>query len=138
MKKILTSIAVVVLTGCSTMINGTDQTIKISGPKYIPDLYNAKVEIKSDTLTYTRSLPAQISVYPESKKLPLTITTVSDCLIDESITIRKELASAYWLNVFNGFGFFVDYATGAMWQYPEETLFHVQRRDLCEEITANL
>jgi len=120
------------------MINGTDQTINISGPTYIPDVYNAKVEIKSDIATYNSQLPTQIAVYPESKKFPITITTLSECLTKKTVIIRKELASTYWLNVLNGFGFFVDYATGAMWQYPEQTLINTQRIDFCDDKTANL
>jgi len=52
--------------------------------------------------------------------------------------VRKKLAKTYWLNVFSGFGFFAGYATGAMWQYPSDTVMFVYKTDYCEEKTANL
>jgi len=52
--------------------------------------------------------------------------------------VRKELAKTYWLNVFNGFGFVVDYVNGAMRQYPNDTVMFVYKTDFCEEKTANL
>jgi hypothetical protein len=52
--------------------------------------------------------------------------------------LRKELADYYWLNIFNGVGFFVDYATGAMWKYPESAQIRTYRKDHCGETAASL
>lgn len=40
---------------------------------------------------------------------------------DQKLVLRREVDDLYWINVYNLFGFLVDFATGAMWDYGPKT-----------------
>ena len=122
------------LTGCSTIINGTHQTITITSLNY----NNSNIQIESSSNKSIKALPAKLDIYPSNEKPPLTITSIGNCIKPDKVILRKQLADHYWLNIFNGVGFFVDYATGAMWQYPASAEIHTYRKDHCTEIPYSL
>ncbi len=134
MKKILALTSVLSMAGCSTLMNGTSQEINVT----TFTLQNSDIKVESSDTEYVDTLPATLHIYPSDKKLPLTITTLGECVQPNKVTLRKELADYYWLNALNGFGFFVDYATGAMWQYPESAQIEVHSKEYCVDKTASL
>ena len=134
MRNVLLGSAIIGLAGCSTLINGTQQTITVTSLNY----NNSKIQIETPSNKSIEVLPAQLYIYPSDKKPPLTITTIGNCIKPDKVILRKQLADHYWLNIFNGVGFFVDYATGAMWQYPKSTKIHTYRKDHCSEINHSL
>lgn len=129
MKKVLTFIAILGLTGCSTILNGTNQEIKVTAS----NLGNGSIEVASSGTQYVETLPVLLQTHPSDKKTPITISTVGSCIHPNKIILRTQLSNYYWLNVLNGFGFFIDYATGSMWQYPETAKIEVRRKDYCQE-----
>ncbi len=127
MKKSLIAITLLCLTGCSTMFNGTSQTIQASTASF----KNSDILVTLPTTQYVKPLPSELNIPPLESKLPITITPIGDCIKPIKVAVHKELANSYWLNALNGIGFFIDYATGAMWQYPESVKVGVYRKDHC-------
>jgi len=109
------------------MFNGTSQTIKASTSSF----QNSNIQVTSPTGQYVKSLPSELHIPPVEHKLPITVTTIGDCIKPNTVVVYKELADSYWLNILNGIGFFIDYATGAMWQYPESVKIGIYRKDHC-------
>lgn len=127
MKKLIAIALTASLSGCSTMINGTSQEIVISSDSYeLSDIEIVQGKNKTDT-----TIPAWMTLYAEDKGVLITVTTQGECVHSESTTLRKSVAKSYWLNIFNIVGFFIDDATGAMWQYPERTRLHVSKDYQC-------
>lgn len=127
MKHLIAIVLTALLSGCSTMINGTSQEIVISSDSYeVSDIEIVQGKNKTDT-----TIPAWMTLYPEDKSMPITVTTQGECVHSKSTTLRKSVAKSYWLNIFNIVGFFIDDATGAMWQYPESTQIHVSKDYQC-------
>jgi hypothetical protein len=129
MKKVLCFITIVGLTGCSTILNGTNQKISVTSTNH--DSENIKVT--SSNIEYIETLPATLHAHPGDRKAPITISTIGNCINHSQIILRTKLADSYWLNAFNGIGFFIDYATGSMWQYPETAQIEVRRKDYCQD-----
>ena len=94
---------------------------------------SSDIKVESSATKEIKTLPATIYIYPDDIKAAITITPVGDCIKSNHTILRKELATSYWLNVFNVVGFFIDYSTGAMWQYPESIKIGVYRKDHCQE-----
>jgi hypothetical protein len=127
MKHLIAIVLTALLSGCSTMINGTSQEIVISSDSYeVSDIEIVQGKNKTET-----SIPAWVTLHPEDKGSPIIVTTEGKCVHSESTTLRKGVAKSYWLNIFNIVGFFIDDATGAMWQYPERTRIQVRKDYQC-------
>jgi len=129
MKKVLSFIVMFGLTGCSTMFNGTNQKINVTAT----NLDSENIKVTSSNIQYIETLPATLHTHPSDRKPPITISTIGDCINPGQIILRTKLADSYWLNVLNGIGFFIDFATGSMWQYPEAVQIEVRRKDYCKE-----
>ena len=114
-------------TGCSTILNGTSQKVTIGSDSYL----SSEIEIVQGNKKQLSSIPEWITLYPEDKYVPIKITTTGECIRSKSHILRREVAGAYWLNVFNIVGFFIDDATGAMWQFPDEVILEVSRDHEC-------
>ena len=108
-------------------MNGTSQKITIGSDSYL----SSEIEIVQGNNKQRSSIPEWITLYPEDKYVPIKITTIGECIRPKSHILRREVAGAYWLNVFNIVGFFIDDATGAMWQYPDEVILEVSRDHEC-------
>ena len=121
------------LAGCSTILNGTTQSINVATSSL--DIEN--VIIESSGIHYRETLPTTLHIDSIDKNYPITISTTGNCINPNKIKLRKQIAHTYWLNAFNGFGFFIDYATGSMWQYQDEVRFDVRRKDYCQEKTTS-
>ena len=127
MYKLIAPVFTLLLSGCSTMINGTNQEIVISSDNYeVSDIEIVQGKHKTDT-----TIPAWMTLYPEDKNMPIIVTTQGECVHSKSTTLRKSISKSYWLNIFNIVGFFIDDATGAMWQYPERTRIQVRKDYQC-------
>jgi hypothetical protein len=127
MKHILLLVSITLITGCSTMINGTSQKLTV-----IPQNgQSIAVDVIHGDKKYSTSIPTEITLYPGDIQGSIQVITKGDCVSPQSIVVRKELADAYWLNLFNLFGFIVDEATGAMWQYPEKATIQVNLSHDC-------
>lgn len=106
----LLSLCAVVLTGCATITNGTEQSITFDPP---PDRVCAvtrvdgvlgSVQTAAPTLVVTRT------------KHPITL----DCGDTQTVYEPKINAAGYTSIGFIDFGL-VDFATGALWEYREVT-----------------
>lgn len=115
------------VSGCSTLINGTSQEVTIVGGNF----QSTEIEIVQGTNMKQSSIPAWIQLYPEDKNAAITVTTKGDCVSPYSVVLRREIATAYWLNIFNIVGFFIDDATGAMWQFPDSAIIQVSKDHQC-------
>ena len=133
MKVVAIFLLVLSVSGCSTLINGTDQVVTVD------NYYNERKTIKVLTpqVDYQDTMPARVYVSGGIQTGEYLIQVEEECVTKQVIRIPKSLRFSYWLNVFNVVGFFVDYSTGAMWEYPEKFHVPVSYAQDCRNQTAN-
>ena len=122
MKKLLATIAVVSLAGCSTMFNEPEQQVILDGYGN----HNVPVSILTSAGTYKDVTPAVLKIQPGMRSSDYIIQVDEPCYGVSSVVVKKELAASYWLNSLNIVGFFIDFATGAMWNYEEKVMIPLQ------------
>ena len=127
MKVLLSLYCCLALAGCSTMVNGVNREISLN---------NSHMSKINTTLEYNDTkrsveMPLTLNMYSDNSRPFLSIAISDECYESKQYDIQSKLAVSYWLNVFNIFGFFVDYATGAMWQLPESVILPVNRLENC-------
>lgn len=127
MKVIIITALAVMLSGCSTLINGTDHVV------IIDNYYNEKERIKLNTpySSHVDTMPAMLYISGGVQSGGYSIRLESECYNQQSLSINKTLRGSYWLNLFNVVGFFVDYATGAMWEYPAKVHMPMSKNETC-------
>jgi len=120
------------ISGCSTIINGSNQTISVSNS------YSEKAGIKVYTpySDYRDTMPAKIYIAGGVQVGSYRLEVEDKCLYNEAVSIPKSLRSSYWLNIFNVVGFFVDYSSGAMWEYPARVNMPISYKPNCNKDIA--
>ena len=134
MKNILIIALLIMASGCSTLMNGTDQVVLVD------NYYNQKERVKIHTpySTHIDTMPARVHISSGVQGGEYSVHLEGECFNQQSVNIPKSLRGAYWLNMFNIVGFFVDYSTGAMWAYPEKVHVPIDRYDSCaDEVAKN-
>ena len=101
-----------IINGCATMFNSGSQTIQT-----IPSDPDAKVDVLIITPSgsYRAKLPTTITAEPSNSEVRVEIT--DKCYYKTSTTVGKSVTPSYWVNILNGWGFLIDWATGKMWKY---------------------
>ena len=123
---LLAVLAVVVLTGCNTMVNQTYQKIAI----HTPGLENVDCILETDVNKYRILAPGTVNV--ERSFRPLTVT----CEKAGYVTNATILDSRYrmvpsQLNILNGVlpGMAYDFASNSVYGYPEIVVVNMVRDD---------
>jgi hypothetical protein len=133
MKNIIIIALLIMASGCSTLMNGTDQAVKIDNH------FNVKEPIKVYTphSEYLDIMPTRINISSGVQSGQYSIKLDNGCSYEQKLNLNKTLRGSYWLNLFNVFGFFVDYATGAMWAYPEKVYMATSGGTICKQNVAS-
>jgi len=127
MKLILGLYCCISLVGCSTMMNGVNKEVKVVNS----DMAGLSVIIEYDGVKTSEEIPSTFTLFPDKERQSISIAISDGCYEEKTHKIQSQLAISYWLNVLNIIGFFVDYATGAMWQLPEYVILPVNRLENC-------
>jgi len=110
---------VVFLSGCATMFSGTTQQVNFSSTPSGAKLFVDNQELATPaTLTLKRKDRPRVTSQKEGYK---------DQVLD--LTIHgTDINSTTWLNFFNlGYGFIVDWATGAFWEFRDNNHVVLER-----------
>jgi hypothetical protein len=128
MKKTLTFVSLLALTGCASIIDGTHQSINLvpSDGGKIP----ATVESSSGSKKVT--LPAVINVDRSKKDIVVKVED-SKCYDGASHTIQSSMNPMILLNVLSGglLGSTTDFSTGAAWEYDNNAVVYINKKDTC-------
>ncbi len=117
MKKVITGLAVLALSGCSTMFNESEQNVRLDSYGN----YNVPISILTPSGTYKDVTPTIINIQPGARSSDYIVQVDEPCYGVTKVVVKKELATSY-----------CDYATGAMWGYEEKVMVPVQRTLNCE------
>ena len=128
MKKVITGLAILAISGCSTMFNDSEQSVRL--PSY--GNHNVPISVSTPSGTYKDITPTILNIQPGMRSSDYIVQVDEPCYGDARVVIKKELASSYWLNSLNLVGFFIDFATGAMWSYEEKVMVPIQIAKNCE------
>lgn len=109
------------------MVNGVDQEVRL----YNSHMTKINAVLEYDDTKSSVEIPSTLIMYPDNSRQFLSVSISDECYERKHHNIQSKLAISYWLNIFNIFGFFVDYATGAMWQLPERVIIPVNRLENC-------
>lgn len=101
--------AIVMVSGCSTMLTEDVHRINVSSSK-------ANLQLEVDGATQT--VPGIIEVKKENKNKTLKVTTAG---CEQDIALNKEVEPTFFVNLLSGgaFGSTTDYSTEKMWRYQD-------------------
>lgn len=128
MKKVIVGLAILAVSGCSTMFNESEQNVRLNSY----GSHNVPVSVLTPSGTYKDITPTIINIQPGARSSDYIVQVDEPCYGDARVVIKKELAPSYWLNSLNLVGFFIDFATGAMWNYEEKVVVPIQIAKNCE------
>jgi len=116
-KPIYAIAAVALLTGCSTIVSGTQQAIFIDTPKV--DGAECKLTDSKKGTWHLPGTPGSVSVAKGDG--PMNIVCTKDGYESSTVSVDEELAGATLGNIIigGGIGFLVDAASGAAQVYPD-------------------
>lgn len=99
----------ILLTGCTTVMNGPNQQIYVNSNK-------PNIKFKLDKVTYTT--PAVITLERKNKD---RVIQVNDKKCKQTIHLKRKIDPKFTLNILNGalFGSTTDYITQDMWEYQD-------------------
>lgn len=134
MKKIL-ALAVVLfgLSSCSTMFNSGSQTVLVHPTD--PDGEGVVVNITTPSGAYRAKLPSTIVVAPSTFS-KIRIKVAQKCYEPSEVTVNEGVTLSYFMNIFNGIGFFIDLLDGYMWKYDSQTMIPVMKTEGCDVVAA--
>ena len=132
-KSVITVTASLLLGGCSTLMNGTDQVVTVDNYYNEPE----KIKVFTPQMDYVDRMPTRVHISSGVSSGDYFVRLANDCADGQMIRVPKDVRASYWLNIFNVVGFFVDYTTGAMWEYPETLHMPTSRSQNCQNQTAN-
>ncbi len=101
------------LSACATMFADRDQTITLNPSQEAGN--GAEVLVTSSSGTQRVQLPATINVQGAEDRV---VVRVQDERYEPAESrVGRSVRGVYWVNILNGWGFLIDYLTGAMWRH---------------------
>ncbi len=131
-KSLISSAAILSLAACSTMFNNGSQSLMLMSSD---GTEGVKVNVSGPDGSYATKLPATIASSSSSFD-ELTVTVTDKCYDNTTTNISSSVTPSYWANILNGYGFIIDWATGAMWNYDNNTSVIVNKKDSCSSKVA--
>jgi hypothetical protein len=61
------------------------------------------------------------------------VKVIDECYEPTIAKADKGVTGSYWVNIFNGIGFLIDWATGDMWYYPSHMQVITSKKADCED-----
>ncbi len=110
--------------GCATMFNGGSQTFQVNASNG----KKVKVSVTTPDGSYGAELPATVVATPSSFD-KVSIKSMDPCYDPVSVKVGQEVTPAYFANILNGWGFLIDYVTGKMWTYNNQTSLVVSKKE---------
>ncbi|MEH6346564.1 MAG: hypothetical protein V7785_15840 [Bermanella sp.] len=132
MKKVIAGLAILGVSGCSTMFNESEQNVRLNSYGN----HNVPVSVLTPSGTYKDITPTIINIQPGAHSSDYIVQVDEPCYGVTKVVVKKELTASYWLNSLNLVGFFIDYATGAMWNYEEKVVVPIHRAMNCETASS--
>lgn len=130
MKKIVLSLTgLMLLSGCSTIIEGSKQTVNISTGKD----KQIRAEVTSYDGTMPVMLPQAVAVDKSSNDIVINIKD-SGCVLPSTTIVKSHLNPWFWGNIIFGglLGSTTDSVSGAAWEYDNNILVNVALKDGCK------
>lgn len=120
MKRILTLFAIALLSGCATVVSGTQQSVFIETP--FAEGASCQLHDSKNGSWYLQSTPASVSVLKGNG--PLNVTCKKSGFQSATVSADDEFAGATLGNIIlgGGIGVFVDAASGAAQKYPDKII----------------
>ena len=117
------------LSGCSSIVKGSRQTINISTSTG----KQADAVITTSEGQQNITLPRSVSVKTTSGDIVVDVKETR-CNTSSSTVIQSRLHPWFWGNVILGgvFGSTTDAATGSMWSYDDSIIVNVAEKDSCK------
>ena len=103
------------LSACATMFADREQTINLNPSQQEGD--GVQVVVSSSSGTQRVQLPATVNV--RSGEDRVIIRLQDDRYELTEVNVGRSIRGVYWVNILNGWGFLIDYLTGAMWRYDD-------------------
>ena len=128
-KIVLSLMGIMLLSGCSTIIEGSTQTVNFSTgmDTQIPAV------IPSSRGTMPVILPQALAVNKSSNDLVINIKD-GNCVLPSTTIVKSHLNPWFWGNIIFGglIGSTTDSASGAAWEYDNNILVNVALKDGCQ------
>lgn len=127
-KLILVLMTASILSGCSSIVKGSRQTINISTSTG----KQAEAVITTSTGQQNVVLPHAVPVKTSSNDIIVNIKETK-CNNASTTVVQSRLHHWFWGNVIFGglLGSTTDAATGSMWSYDESVIVNVTEKDSC-------
>jgi len=129
---IITATSLLLLSGCASMFNvGTQEIHAISS-----DGRPVSAKVIHNLNIHKTTLPTKIVTRPSSFH-NIKIEIDDPCYAKSTTLIDSSVTSSYYANLLNMHGFYIDYLTGYMWEYPKVktimTSANLEKSQLCEK-----
>lgn len=129
MNKIVLSLTgIMLLSGCSTIIEGSTQTVNISTG--MDKQIHAVITSSGGTMPVI--LPQALAVNKSSNDIVINIKD-GNCVLPSTTIVKSHLNPWFWGNIIFGgvIGSTTDSASGAAWEYDNNILVNVALKDGC-------
>lgn len=119
---------IMLLSGCSTIIEGSTQTVNISTG--MDKQIHAVITSSGGTMPVI--LPQALAVNKSSNDLVINIKD-GNCVLPSTTIVKSHLNPWFWGNIIFGglIGSTTDSASGAAWEYDNNILVNVALKDGC-------
>ncbi len=120
---------IMLLSGCSTIIEGSTQTVNISTG--MDKQIHAVITSSGGTMPVI--LPQALAVNKSSNDLVINIKD-GNCVLPSTTIVKSHLNPWFWGNIIFGglIGSTTDSASGAAWEYDNNILVNVALKDGCQ------
>ena len=128
-KIVLSLMGIMLLSGCSTIIEGSTQTVNISTG--MDKQIHAVITSSGGTMPVI--LPQALAVNKSSNDLVINIKD-GNCVLPSTTIVKSHLNPWFWGNIIFGgvIGSTTDSASGAAWEYDNNILVNVALKDGCQ------
>lgn len=120
---------IMLLSGCSTIIEGSTQTVNFSTG--MDKQIHAVITSSGGTMPVI--LPQALAVNKSSNDLVINIKD-DNCVLPSTTIVKSHLNPWFWGNIIFGglIGSTTDSASGAAWEYDNNILVNVALKDGCQ------
>lgn len=127
-KIVLSLMGIMLLSGCSTIIEGSTQTVNFSTG--MDKQIHAVITSSGGTMPVI--LPQALAVNKSSNDLVINIKD-GNCVLPSTTIVKSHLNPWFWGNIIFGglIGSTTDSASGAAWEYDNNILVNVALKDGC-------
>lgn len=128
-KIVLSLMGIMLLSGCSTIIEGSTQTVNFSTG--MDKQIHAVITSSGGTMPVI--LPQALAVNKSSNDLVINIKD-GNCVLPSTTIVKSHLNPWFWGNIIFGglIGSTTDSASGAAWEYDNNILVNVALKDGCQ------